>query len=166
MNWIIFRALRNFNWSYTEFPDNASNSSLIAGNIYRREVGDLSDLDKLIAGGYINLISPVTTDRRVQDLGNITGVTTLDVSLGNIVTATVTGETTWVISNPNSAGQSSTVMVILTNGGAFTQHYPPAVKWPSSTPPVLTAAGTDILVFTTIDGGTVWDGMLSGANFS
>ena len=42
-------------------------------------------------------------------------------------------------------------------------NWPASVDWAAATAPTLTAAGVDVLVFYTIDGGTRWYGFLSGA---
>jgi hypothetical protein len=44
----------------------------------------------------------------------------------------------------------------ITNGGLFTQTWPPTVRWPGGSPPSLTVAGTDLLRFSTHDQGTSW----------
>ena len=58
---------------------------------------------------------------------------------------------------------SGTVDTGTTNGGSQTVNWPGTVDWPAATAPTLTAAGVDVLVFYTIDGGTIWYGFLSGA---
>jgi hypothetical protein len=98
----------------------------------------------------------------VNALGNVTGTTTIDMVLGNIVTATTTGITDWVFSNPSASGKSCSIVLYLTNGGSASQIWPsPNTKWASGTPPTLTVSGTDILIFVTIDTGTTWRGIVS-----
>lgn len=93
------------------------------------------------------------------------GTTTIDVSLGNSFTATVaTGVTTWAFSNPPGSGLYYSFTLTLTNGGLFAQTWPGSVKWPGGGAPVLTAAGVDVLVFFTIDGGTTWRGVVAQAD--
>jgi hypothetical protein len=40
------------------------------------------------------------------------------------------------------------------------------VKWPQGAPPTITGNGTDIIVLTTVDGGTTVYGYIGGQNFS
>jgi hypothetical protein len=81
------------------------------------------------------------------------------------VTATVvTATTVWTWSNPTATGKCCTFTLILTNGGSQTQTWPAGIKWPGGVAPTLTASGIDILVFTTIDAGTTWRGVLAEAD--
>ncbi len=43
-------------------------------------------------------------------------------------------------------------------------NWPASVDWAGGTAPTLTTSGTDILVFSTIDGGTIWHGMVASAD--
>lgn len=95
-------------------------------------------------------------------LGNVSGATTIDFTLGNYVSATATGAVTWTFSNPTPSANACGFMLKLTNGGAYSQSWPsPTVKWPGGAAPVLTTSGTDVIVFVTDDGGTTWRGSAS-----
>jgi hypothetical protein len=85
-----------------------------------------------------------------------------DLSLGNVQTKTISGAQTLTFSNPPASGSAGSFTLILTNGGSSTVTWPTSVDWPAATAPTLTAAGVDVLVFTTIDGGTTWYGMAAG----
>lgn len=90
----------------------------------------------------------------VTALGSIGTNTALNLALGGYFSATVTGNLTFSITNvPASAGV--TFVLALTNGGAFTVTLPGSVTIIGGSP-VLSAAGTDWLVFRTLDGGTAW----------
>ena len=95
-------------------------------------------------------------------IGNATGAKTIDLTLGNSVTATTTGATTWTFSNPTASDELCSFSIKLVNGGAFAQTWPASVDWPAATAPTLTASGTDVLVFITCDGGTTWYGFVAG----
>jgi hypothetical protein len=95
-------------------------------------------------------------------LGNATGATTIDLTLGNSVTATTTGATTWTFSNPTASDELCSFSLKLVNGGSAAQTWPASVDWPAATAPTLTASGTDVLVFITCDGGTTWYGFVAG----
>jgi len=86
----------------------------------------------------------------------------VDLSLGNVQTKTISGTTTLTFSNPPASGSAGSFTLILTNGGSSAVTWPTSVDWPAATAPTLTAAGVDVLVFTTIDGGTTWYGIASG----
>jgi hypothetical protein len=86
----------------------------------------------------------------------------VDLSLGNVQTKTISGTTTLTFSNPPASGSAGSFTLLLTNGGSAAVTWPTSVDWPAATAPTLTAAGVDVLVFTTIDGGTTWYGIASG----
>ena len=100
----------------------------------------------------------------VNAIGSIGGGTQdIDITAGNVVTGTVdTSTTTFTFSNPSATGRSCSFMLILTNGGSQTVNWPGSVDWPAATAPTLTASGVDVLVFTTLDAGTIWYGFASG----
>mgnify|MGYP001375246476 CR=1 FL=1 len=91
---------------------------------------------------------------------------TVDLSLGNVQTYTLSGAQTLVFSNPPATGTSGSFTLIVTNGGSATLTWPAAVDWAGATAPTLTSSGIDALTFTTIDGGTIWYGFLAGADLS
>ena len=87
--------------------------------------------------------------------------TAVNLENGNVFSKTISGTTTLTFTNPSSAAATS-FSLILTNGGSATLNFPSAVDWAAATAPTLTTSGIDILTFTTIDGGTIWYGIVSG----
>jgi hypothetical protein len=94
-------------------------------------------------------------------LGSVSGATTINLLNGNFFSATIAGATTWTFSNPLASPNACGFVIELTNAGASAITWPAAVKWPGGTGPTLTAAGVDVLVFITDDGGTNWRGVAS-----
>ena len=91
------------------------------------------------------------------------GTQDIDLTLGNVVTATVdTSANTFTFSNPPATGKSGSFTLILTNGGSQTVNWPGTVDWAGGTAPTLTTAGIDVITFTTIDAGTIWYGFAAG----
>ncbi len=122
-------------------------------------------------GGYINFqdeqaIRPDFKDyaETVNVLGDLGGGTdTIDLTLGNVVTATVsTGTQTFTFTNPSASGKSCSFTLILTNGGSQTVNWPGSVDWAGGSAPTLTTSGVDVLTFFTVDGGTIWYGFPAG----
>lgn len=91
-------------------------------------------------------------------LGNVSGATTIDLSLGTVITATVTAATTFSVTNIPSSTQYVSFTLVLTNGGRFTTTWMSGTKWQNSTAPTLSVIGTDVLTFFTTDNGTSWRG--------
>ena len=93
-------------------------------------------------------------------IGSIGGGTQdIDLTAGNSVSGTVdTSTTTFTFSNPTAGDELCSFVLTLTNGGSQTVNFPASVDWAGGSAPTLTTAGVDILVFATIDGGTIWHG--------
>jgi len=91
------------------------------------------------------------------------GTQDIDITAGNVVTATVdTSTNTFTFSNASATGRSCSFVLILTNGGSQTVNWPGSVDWAAATAPTLTTSGVDVLTFTTLDAGTIWYGFASG----
>jgi len=110
------------------------------------------------------IISPKLQAAReaVTALGSLSGTLSIDCSLSNIFSATLTGAiTTFTVSNVPASGAYSFTLV-LTQGGAggypYSMVYPSGTKWTDSVVAVLGNAVNkiDVLTFFTIDGGTTW----------
>ena len=77
------------------------------------------------------------------------GTQDIDITAGNVVTATVdTSTNTFTFSNPSATGRSCSFVLILTNGGSQTVNWPGSVDWAAATAPTLTTSGVDVLTFT------------------
>ena len=90
----------------------------------------------------------------------------VDLSLGNVQTYTLSGNQTLTFTNPPASGTSGSFTLLVTNGGSATLTWPTSVDWAGGTAPTLTASGIDAMVFTTIDGGTIWYGFAAGLDLS
>ncbi len=107
---------------------------------------------------------------KVNIIGSVGGGSqTINMELGNIVSATIdTSATTFVFTNPPATGFAGGFVLWITNGesqGAIT--WPSSVDWANGgTQPVLSAAGVDKLVFETIDGGTTYTGDVAGLDYA
>jgi hypothetical protein len=78
----------------------------------------------------------------------------------NYFTHTLSGATTFTVSNTASSGSVSTLILNLTNGGSAAITWWSGMKWAAGTAPTLTASGRDVLGFFTYDGGTTWSGLV------
>ena len=117
-------------------------------------------------------LSPDTTYSRMNllDYGEVTnaigstggGTQDINLELGNVVVATVdTSTNTFTFSNPTASDEGCSFTLLLTNGGSQTVNWPGTVDWAAATAPTLSASGLDILTFITVDGGTIWHGLVA-----
>lgn len=88
------------------------------------------------------------------------GANSIDLSAGNVHTKTISGSTTLTFDNPPATGKTGSFTLVLVNGGTNVTF--PTVLWDGGDAPSLSASGTDILSFMTMDGGTTWYGFISG----
>lgn len=101
----------------------------------------------------------------VNAIGNTgAGTVTVNCLTANRVTLTVTGISTLAFSNVPAAGTAKTMVLHITNGGAFALSFPTGTRWAGGIAPALMASGLDIIGLTTIDGGTTWDGVPMSLN--
>jgi len=89
------------------------------------------------------------------------GTEDFDLNDGSYHTVTVGGNFTLTFSNWPASGKVSSIILKLTNAGAFTITWPAAVDWPNGTEPLWTSSGVDFAIFFTDDGGTTIYGDIS-----
>lgn len=106
----------------------------------------------------------------VVAIGSVSGVTSLDLSLGNIFTITLNASgIAFTFTNPPASGTACYITLIITQGtgGSKTFGSIANARWTDSVAPVLTttAGKVDMLSLVTVDGGSNYFGSFSGANF-
>jgi len=130
-------------------------------------------LPALTLAGTVTGADQTITAVNFKDYGHITnaiggtggGTQDINLTLGNCVSATVdTSTNTFTFSNPTASDELSMFILFLTNGGSQTVNWPGTVDWAGGTAPTLTTAGLDILTFFTLDGGTIWHGVVNSAD--
>ena len=94
----------------------------------------------------------------LQEHKSAIAASAIDLSTGNYFTKTISGATTFTVSNVPASGTVGAFILELTNGGSATVTWFSGVKWASGTAPTLTASGVDVIAFYTHDGGTTWRG--------
>lgn len=78
----------------------------------------------------------------------------VNCNLGNYFTATLSGDTQVVITNPPSSVAYGFTYEVDHQTGTIT--WPTEVEWPAATPPTLTTGKTHLFMFVTDDSGTTW----------
>jgi len=96
-----------------------------------------------------------------EDYDALSGTSpTCNVTSGGAFSLTMSGNTTFTFTSPDSGWSTGFVLQLTGNGGTVT--WPSSVDWAGGTAPDAPASGeTDLLVFWTRDGGTTWYGMLA-----
>ena len=88
---------------------------------------------------------------------------TLDLSTGSVFEITPTSDITVSLSNPAASGTVSGATLLLSaSGTAYTITYDTAIQWAGGTAPTSPAIGeTDVVTFSTRDGGTTYSAALA-----
>ena len=137
------------------FTKDGTNSIVeLAASKWTDQTGGVSRADKIKVGA---ASAPAVAVDVVGTIGQNAQTTTgaMDVSTGQVFSATVAGATTF--SFTGTIPNSTTVVLHITNGGSAIVNFS-GVVFAGGTAPSLTAAGTDILTFFTADGGANWFG--------
>jgi len=121
----------------------------------RNEMNEQTVLMGIPRGGNVG----VAITEQLVDLG---AGNDINCAAANHFLKTIAGTTTFTVSQVPAAGRVCTFTLRLTNGGAGTITWWSAIKWSEGQAPTLTASGTDVIAFTTIDGGVTWEGYLLG----
>jgi hypothetical protein len=108
---------------------------------------------------YAPLASPTFTGQPYVNgsyRGNITAVAALniDCSLGNLFTKTISGASTFTVSNVPASRAYAFTLELTHTSGAITWFS--GVTWPGGTAPTLTTGKVHLFMFLTDNGGTTW----------
>lgn len=98
----------------------------------------------------------------LQEVKTAVAASAIDLSTGNYFSKTISGTTTFTVSNVPTTGTAICIILDLTNGGSATVNWWSGMKWASGSAPTLTSSGRDTLAFFTYDGGTTWNGFVLG----
>lgn len=89
--------------------------------------------------------------------------TAINLSLGNVFTHTLSGNTTYSISNAVNSQAHSFTLIITQTATVRTLTFPASVIWQGGEiPDMSTANKTYVLTFVTVNGGSTWLGMSGG----
>lgn len=96
-----------------------------------------------------------------------TGAIALDTSAGTYFypTGTTTGAITFSFTNPVASTRVTTITLEMLGAANNAPVWPASVDWPGGTEPTWTT-GTDLVSFSTRDGGTTWLGYFAGGAFA
>jgi len=93
-----------------------------------------------------------------------TGTTSFDVSIASVFTTTSTSGA-FTFTGAPASGKVGSVTLVSTPAGTPAYTWAASVKWAGATAPTASGSGlTDIFTFFTVDGGTIWHGVISSLN--
>jgi len=156
-----FKTTTNTHFSNTSNPHSVTKAQVNLGS-----VDNTSDADKPVSTAQSTALGLKLDKTGGTMTGAITalretkvamGANDIDLSLGNVFTKTISGATTFTISNALATGNVNSFTLRLTNGGAYAITWFSGVKWSGGTAPTLTASGVDRISFESDDGGTAWE---------
>ena len=126
--------------------------------------GNRAERMRINSSGDVNIVNELKAGSYNETFVTLTAAATVDVNCetGNVFALTTDQNTTFTFSNPPASGTAYGFMLRLTAGGTHTITYPASVDFAGAAAPDAPASGeTDVLVFTTADGGTTWYGALA-----
>ena len=138
-----------------------------SGDIVTTGSGFISSASTLNSTGDAFMQQSLIADSYQETTVDLTGTTpTIDCATGNVFNLTTSGPTQFqAATNVPTTGTGYSFMLKITAGATHTVDYDllgTNVYFAGGTAPVPPASGeTDILVFTTMDGGTTWYGALA-----
>lgn len=101
------------------------------------------------------LTTPTSTG--TKETRAVISASNIDCATGNVFTKTISGATTFTVSNVPASGNAYSMTLVITNGGSAVVTWFSGIKWPGGTAPTLTTSGRDRVFVMTEDGGTTWD---------
>jgi len=142
---------------------NLTSANLTTGSI------SLGNTSLVSAGRTISDVTIKNYTETLNALGSVSGITTIRLSEGNVVTATLVGNTTFVIQTGISTGSASFTLFLSNDSvGGYSVTWPASIKWPDSIPPSRSTGAnlSDVWIFLTPNNGTTWYGNIAMFNFS
>jgi len=122
---------------------------------------------QLQSSGVTGSIDVITTNNTRDytvahnNLGNISGIATINITDGSYISARAIGNIDWSFVVSADSSVAIGFALELSDGGYYTQTWPSSVYWQDGSVPELTPGGKDILTFITRDGGSSWVGAVS-----
>ena len=116
----------------------------------------IDDSKNATLDGYVRA---ATYKGKTQTIATGSGAQSVNLSTGDNVLMTLTGNTTFTITNLLSSYVNTVTFKLVYSGGAWTVTWPNGTTWHRSVTPTSSSGGTAIYVLETYDNGTSWHGI-------
>jgi hypothetical protein len=142
------------------------NGTLLPASRYTATNGTLVTFTpSLTAGDLVRILTfKAAATAAIEQAVALGAINTIDLNNGDLYIKTITGNTTFAVTNVPPSGAVASFMLELVNGGSATVNWWAPIKWPGGVPPTLTGNGRDVLGFYSYDAGTTWTGFLLGSD--
>lgn len=117
--------------------------------------------EDITAGNLVNTI----IRGKVQSLGNVSGTVNIDTSAGDTVTCTITGNTTFTVSNLVS-GSVNTIYFVIENIGAGTITWPGTTTFNTGGSIQTSPTGKTMVILDTVDNGVTFMGVQAWRDYA
>lgn len=111
-----------------------------------------------------NLVNTIIRGK-VQSLGNVSGTVNIDTSAGDTVTCTITGNTTFTVSNLVS-GSVNTIYFVIENIGAGTITWPGTTTFNTGGSIQTSPTGKTMVILDTVDNGVTFMGVQAWRDYA
>jgi hypothetical protein len=110
-----------------------------------------------------NLVDTIIRGK-VQNLGDVSGSVSVNLSAGDTITCKITGNTTISITGLIS-GSVNTAYFVIENPGAGTITWPAATTFNRGAAPLMSATGKTLIILDTVDNGSTYMGVQSWRSY-
>lgn len=113
----------------------------------------------------VGLTNPTITNyvETLQAVGTVGSTSTLALTNGTVLTATLTASTPCTFTMPTATAGKSFVLILTQAATGMTTATFTGVKWPSGTAPTITATASAVDILSFVSNGTYWYGSVAQA---
>lgn len=116
----------------------------------------IDDSKNMLTDGYIRA---ATYKGKTQTIATGSGAKSVNLSTGDNVLMTLTGNTSFTITNLLSSYVNTVTFKLTYSGGAWSVTWPTGTTWHRNVSPSSSTSGTAIYVLETYDNGSSWHGI-------
>jgi hypothetical protein len=139
----------------TAFPNNLlANSSVTLGNTTVALGSTATSLGNLTTAN-VTVTNYIET---LQAVGTVGASSTLALTTGTVLTATLTASTPCTFTMPTAVAGKSFILILTQASSGMTTATFTSVKWPAGTAPTITATASAVDILSFVSNGTNWYG--------